>query len=79
LQQTNRTSTPDAAVQVEATRLGVGRGGRGLDLVWPWGLVALKAVDGLGYLVQDVDDHDVQHPGSAAQGGQFAQLGDLFG
>src|SRR5215216_2632397 len=43
------------------------------------GLVALQAVDGLGQLVQDVDDHDVQHPGSAAQGGQFAQLGDLLG
>ena len=32
------------------------------------GLVALQAVDGLGQLVQDVDDEDVQHPGSAAQG-----------
>jgi hypothetical protein len=42
-------------------------------------LVALQAADGLGHLVQDVDDHDVQHPGSAAQGGQFTQLGDLLG
>jgi hypothetical protein len=50
-----------------------------LDLVWSWELVALQAVDGLGQLVQDVDDVDVQHPGSAAQGGQFAQLGDLLG
>jgi hypothetical protein len=42
-------------------------------------LVALQAVDGLGQLVQDVDDEDIQHPGSTAQGDQFAQLSDLLG
>src|SRR5215212_10740153 len=52
-----------------AGRLPSGRDPPGLDLVWPWGLVALQAADGLGHLFQDVDDHDVQHPGSAAQGG----------